>query len=620
MMQVMMYAFPVYMATDGTMDAGMRALMQWASFALTVPAVLYSARPFFRGAWLDIRRGMPGMDVPVALGIGAAFAGSVVSLLRGTGEVYFDSITMFIFLLLASRYFELGARRKAAHALEGLQRAMPASSQRMPGYPVDRSTEMVAAAALQPADVVLVAPGQAVPADGVIIEGETEVDLALLTGESRTRRMAQGDVLPGGAVNAAQPIVLRVTAAARDSTLALLVRLVERAGQGKPQLALWADRVAAWFVAALLLLTVGVFAAWHVIDPSRAWSTAIAVLVVSCPCALSLATPTALAAATDRLLRRGALAVQPHVLETLARATHVVFDKTGTLTLGRPVLRRAVSLGESGEEECLRIAAALEAANAHPIAQAIKAATGVCQSAATDVRYVVGEGVEGVVCAVRYRIGSAHFVTALAGTCAEPPVAAGVTSIWLGTEGRWLARFDLADGVRVEAQDIVERFHAAGKKIVLLSGDEPQAVHAVARQLGIDEALGGQLPQDKLDYVRGLQAAGSVVAMVGDGINDAAVLRGADVSFAMGGGAALAQLNADCVLLGDGLAPLADAADTAQRTLAVIRQNLAWATLYNVVAIPAAACGLLNPWLSGIGMAASSALVVANAMRLRRGM
>jgi P-type Cu2+ transporter len=619
MMQVMMYAVPVYMATDGTMDAGMRALMQWASFALTVPAVLYSAQPFFRGAWLDIRRGMPGMDVPVALGIGAAFAGSVVSLARGTGEVYFDSITMFIFLLLASRYFELGARRKAAQALAGLQRAMPASSQRMPGYPASRSTEITAAAALQPADVVLVAPGQPVPADGVIIEGETEVDLALLTGEGRTRRMGPGDALPGGAVNAAQPIVLRVSAAARDSTLALLVSLVERAGQGKPQLALWADRVAAWFVAALLALTAIVFAAWHVIDPSRAWATAIAVLVVSCPCALSLATPTALAAATDRLLRRGALAVQPHVLETLARATHVVFDKTGTLTLGRPLLRRAVALGQVDEDDCLRIAAALEAANAHPIAQALKAAAKAAPDAATAVRYMVGEGVDGVVGRTRYRIGSAPFVTALAGTCPQPVPAEGITTVWLGTDGRWLARFDLSDGVRAEAQDLVERLHGAGKKLVLLSGDEPQAVRVVARQLGIDEALGGQLPEDKLDYVRALQASGAVVAMVGDGINDAAVLRGADVSFAMGGGAALAQLNADCVLLGDGLAPLADAADTAQRTLAVIRQNLAWATMYNVVAIPAAACGLLNPWLSGIGMAASSALVVANALRLRRG-
>lgn len=619
MMQVMMYAVPVYMATDGTMDASMEALMHWASFALTVPAVFYSAQPFFRGAWLDLKRGMPGMDVPVALGIGAAFVGSLWALVTRSGEVYFDSITMFIFLLLGSRYFELGARRKAARALEGLQRALPASALRMPGFPAERTTELVAAGALQPGDLILVQPGQAVAADGVIVEGATEVDLALLTGESRTQRKAAGDELPGGAVNAAQAIVLRVTTAARDSTLALLVRLVERAGQGKPQLALWADKVAAWFVAALLVLTVIVFAAWHVIDPSRAWAAAIAVLVVSCPCALSLATPTALAAATDRLLRRGALAVQPHVLETLARATHVVFDKTGTLTLGRPELRRTVALSAAGEGECLQLAGALEAANAHPIALAIRAAAGPVLAAAQELEYVVGEGVEGTIAGVRYRLGSAAFVAGLAGSQEPAGGDTGATRVWLATQGRWLARFELADGLRPEAREIVRRFHQAGKTVVLLSGDQQEAASAVAAELGIDEALGGQLPQQKLDYVRALQQNGAVVAMVGDGVNDAAVLRGADVSFAMGNGAALAQLNADCVLLGDGLAPLADAADTARRTLAVIRQNLAWATVYNLAAIPAAAFGLLNPWLSGIGMAASSALVVGNALRLRRG-
>jgi Cu2+-exporting ATPase len=618
MMQVMMYAVPVYMATDGTMDANMTALMQWASFLLTVPAVLYSAQPFFRGAWLDIRRGMPGMDVPVALGIGAAFAGSVAALLHRSGEVYFDSITMFIFLLLSSRYFELGARRKAARALEALQRAMPASALRMAGFPRDRSTQLVAAGSLQPGDTILVQPGQAVAADGVIVEGDTEVDLSLLTGESRAQRKGAGDQLPGGAVNAAQAVVLRVTAAARDSTLALLVRLVERAGQGKPQLALWADKVAAWFVAALLVLTVIVFFAWHATDPARAWQAAIAVLVVSCPCALSLATPTALAAATDRLLQRGALAVQPHVLETLARATHVVFDKTGTLTLGHPTVRRTAALGELDEAACLQLASALESANAHPIGLALRAAAGPTPVHAHDLRYVVGEGVEGSIYGVRYRLGSAAFVAGISQEGQPDAGDAGATNVWLGTPGGFLARFELADGVRPEAQDVVRRFHAAGKKVVLLSGDQQQAADAVARQLGIDEALGGQLPQQKLDYVRALQAGGAVVAMVGDGVNDAAVLRGADVSFAMGGGAALAQLNADCVLLGDGLGPLLDATETARRTLAVIRQNLAWATVYNLAAIPAAACGLLNPWLSGIGMAASSALVVGNALRLRR--
>jgi Cu2+-exporting ATPase len=618
MMQVMMYAVPVYMATDGTMDAGMRALMGWASLLLTLPVVLYSAQPFFLGAWRDLRRGVPGMDVPVALGIGAAFAGSTAALVHGQGEVYFDSVTMFVFLLLASRYLELTARRRAAGALESLQAGLPASALRMRGYPATRRAELVAAATLQPGDVVLVAPGQAVPADGVIIEGETEADLALLTGESRTRSRGPGDSLPGGAVNVAQAIVLRVGAAAGDSTLAMLVRLAEGAGQGKPALALWADRVAAWSVATLLVLTVLVFLAWQAIDPARAWTAAIAVLVVTCPCALSLATPTALAAANDRLLRRGVLALGPYVLETLERATHIVFDKTGTLTLGRPRVCATRVFGQTDARTALTTAAALEEGSAHPLAHAIRAAAPAAQPGqALDVHYSVGRGIEGEVGGQRYRLGSAAFVALLAG-CAPPPTdPSRGSAVWLGQAGGWLARFDIADALRPQAQDLVRRFEAAGKTVVLLSGDDANAVAAVAARLGIRHAAGARLPEQKLDDVRRLQEAGAVVAMVGDGINDAAVLRGADVSFAMGSGAALAQLHADAVLLGDSLAPLLDAADTARRTLRIIRQNLAWASAYNLVAIPAAATGLLNPWVSSIGMAASSAIVVLNALRLR---
>ncbi|MEW6023821.1 MAG: heavy metal translocating P-type ATPase [Pseudomonadota bacterium] len=618
MMQVMMYAVPVYLADDGTMDADMAALMGWASFVLTLPAVLYSALPFFGGAWRDLRRGLPGMDVPVALGIAAAFIGSTVALVHGAGEVWFDSITMFIFLLLGSRYLELTARRRAARALETLQEGMPASAARMPGYPAARGTELVAASALQPGDVVLVAAGQAAPADGVIIEGETEADLSLLTGESKTRRLAPGDPLPGGAVNVAQAVVLRVEAAARDSTLALLVRLVDKAGQGKPALALWADRVAAWSVAALLVLTVVVFAAWQMIDPARAWPAAIAVLVVTCPCALSLATPTALAAATDRLLRRGVLAVQPHALETLERATHVVFDKTGTLTLGRPVVRDTRSFNGTAPETALALAVALEAGSAHPLAQAIRNAASAPIVDADSIEYTVGQGVEGSIAGERYRLGSAAFVGALVER--RTPVAPDSegSAVWLGRQGAWLARFDIADALRPEALDVVRRFEAAGKTVVLLSGDESRAAQQVATRLGIRLAAGEQLPQQKLDFVRELQAQGATVAMVGDGINDAAVLRGADVSFAMGGGAALAQLHADCVLLGDSLLPLCEAAGTARRTSRIIRQNLAWASVYNLCAIPLAATGLLSPWLSGAGMAASSAVVVLNALRLTK--
>lgn len=625
MMQVMMYAVPVYMADEGTMDAAMTALMHWASLFLTLPAVLYSAQPFFAGAWRDLRRGMPGMDVPVALGIGAAFVGSLHALVTGSGDVYFDSVTMFVFLLLGSRYLELGARRKAAGALERLQQGLPPSALRLRGDPAlrrgDEDLEQVMAASLRVDDLVLVRAGQAAPADGTIVDGDTEVDLALLTGESRTQHRGVGDPVPGGAVNVAGTIVLRVTSTAHDSTLAMLVRLVERAGQGKPALALWADRVAAWFVFGLLCLTALAYVAWLQVDPGRAWQVAIAVLVVSCPCALSLATPTALAAATDRLLRRGVLAVQPHTLETFDRATHVVFDKTGTLTHGRPVLRQTLSVGSLAGFDCLRIAAALEADNPHPLALAIReavVASPLEAGRAAQVQFTVGQGVGGWVEGRYYRLGSAAWVAGVAGGVARAAVPAGTTSVWLGNSEGWLARFDLADGLREEAADVVHRIRASGKTVVLLSGDEQHAAQAVAARLGISTAIGGKLPQEKLAYVRRLQQDGAVVAMIGDGINDAAVLRGADVSFAMGRGAELAQLHADGVLMGDSLAPLADTLDTARRTLAVIRQNLAWATVYNVAAIPAAATGLLNPWLAGIGMAASSAVVVLNALRLRK--
>jgi Cu2+-exporting ATPase len=618
MMQVMMYAVPVYLADDGTMDADMSALMGWASFALTLPAVFYSALPFFAGAWRDIRRGVPGMDVPVALGIAAAFAGSCAALASGKGEVYFDSITMFVFLLLGSRYLELNARRRATQALDALRRGVPASALRLRGDPAARDAELVPASQLAVGDLVLVKPGQAVPADGVVLEGEPELDFSLLTGESRPRRMGPGDVLPGGAVNSGQAVVLRVTSAARDSTLAMLVRLVERAGLGKPAMALWADRVAAWFVAGLLLLTVAVYLVWHTVDTTRAWHAAIAVLVVSCPCALSLATPTALAAATDRLLRRGVLAVAPHTLETFERATHIVFDKTGTLTLGRPVLRQVLPVGSLDSDLCLRIASALQAENSHPVGMAIRAAMDPGGLVARKLRAEIGRGFEGTVDGVTYRIGTAEFVQGLAGGMVRSAAPPGTSSAWLAREGHWLARFDLADGLREEAHEVVRRFQEGGKTVILLSGDDQGATTAVARELGIASAFGGRLPAEKLAFVRELQQEGAVVAMVGDGSNDAAVLRGADVSFAMGRGTELAQVHADGVLLGDSLAPLADAADTARRTLAIIRQNLIWASIYNLAAIPAAATGVLNPWLSGIGMAASSALVVLNALRLRK--
>ncbi|WP_317204154.1 heavy metal translocating P-type ATPase [Janthinobacterium sp.] len=622
MMQVMMYAVPAYLAEDGTLDDSMAGLMRWASLLLTLPAICYSAQPFFKGAWASLRARALGMDVPVALGIGAAFGGSVVATWTGRGDVYFDSATMFIFLLLCSRYLELLARRKAATALERLQHALPASASRLDGYPASRAASVVPAAALGAGDIILVKPGEAIAADALIIEGSTAVDLSLLTGESAAQRRREGEEVPGGAINASAAVLLRVLRPARESTLSDLLKLIERAGHGKPRIAQWADRAASRFVACLLLFALASFAFWCWHDAARAWPIAIAVLVVSCPCALSLATPSALAAATDRLLGRGVLIVQPHVLETLHRASHVVFDKTGTLTQGKPVLHEVVPLGSMPRGWCLQVAAALEAGSAHPLARAIAEAAGADPEApawhAEGVAELPGQGLEGKLDGRRYRLGSAAFVAELAGARAPPADAAGMTPVYLGGEGQWLARLLLSDALRGDARAVVDYFRAAGKQVVLLSGDQAALTAGVAADLGIGVARGECLPDAKLAFVQQLQAGGAVVAMVGDGINDAAVLRAADVSFAMGSGAALAQAHADAVLLSGRLSSVAESARTASKTMGVIRQNLAWATLYNVLAIPAAALGYLNPWLSGLGMALSSAVVIANALRLRR--
>lgn len=621
MMQVMMYAVPAYLSHDGTLEADMAALMRWASLLLTIPAVCYSALPFFRGAYASIRQRSLGMDVPVALGILAAFSGSVIAVVRGHGEVYFDSVTMFIFLLLCSRYLELIARRKAAGALEKLQHALPAAAARMAGYPAQRECSMIAATQLAEGDFILVKPGEAVAADGEIIEGATAIDISLLTGESAALKKGVGDTLPGGAINIAQAIVVRVSKAASDSTLSQLIKLIERAGNAKPHIAMWADRVAAWFVAGLLLFAVAVFMFWQWHDAARAWPIAIAVLVVSCPCALSLATPTALAAATDRLVRQGVLIVQPHVLEILHRTTHIVFDKTGTLTVGKPTLQAIQTFNDNDSAGCLQIAAALEASSAHPLALALIAAADTSSLLlADDVCSHAGQGLEGSVDGIPYRLGNALFVAGLSGQPINDhtQTSASMTAVYLGRKDLWLVRFDLADAVREDARATVAYFQQMGKTVILLSGDQAEVTQHVAAELGISDAHGDCLPEQKLAFVQDLQQQGAIVAMVGDGINDAAVLRGADVSFAMGSGAALAQTHADTVLLSPRLSAIAETAEVASKAMQVIRQNLAWASFYNVVAIPAAAVGWINPWMSGIGMSVSSAVVVLNALRLRR--
>jgi Cu2+-exporting ATPase len=563
------------------------------------------------------------MDVPVSLGILAAFGASAVATWRGTGEVYFDTVSMFIFLLLCSRYMEVRARKLATENLERLQQALPASALHIAGYPDKHGSVIVAASQLKKLDVILVRPGDIFAADGVIVEGSTSIDASLLTGESRPLSKCQGDSIPGGAVNTGQAVYLSVSRPSGESSLASLIKLAESAGREKPALAQWADKVAENFIAALLLFALCVLIAWHYIAPDKAWPAAIAVLVVSCPCALSLATPVSLAMANAGLLKRGVLVLQPHVMEALSKSTHVVFDKTGTLTKGKPGLMHVECYGAETTSECLRIAAVLEAASTHPLAQTIIDAAAIFGAndntglTVADRHEEPGQGLQAAIAGTPYRLGSQNFVSRWVPGTAEASDRE-LTSIYLARRGTLLARFDVGDTLRDDAVAVVEALQKQGKQVIILSGDRQATVDIVANRLGIEQAYGDRLPAQKLQLVQELQRQGAVVAMLGDGINDAAVLRAADVSLAMGNGTVLAQASADAVLLSGRLPSFLDALAQSARTVAVVRQNLVWASLYNLAAIPAAALGYLSPWISGAGMALSSALVVANALRLQR--
>jgi Cu2+-exporting ATPase len=619
MMQVMMFAVPAYVSADGV-DAAYQALMNWASLVLTLPVVLYSASPFFAGAIRDIRARRPGMDVPIALGIAGAFAASASATITGRGAVYFDSVTMFVALVLAARLVELRVREKAGDALEAVAREMPQTAQRLYDDAGGQSVETIPAQALAPGDLVRVDAGAAVPADGMIVDGSSSVEEAVLTGESWPRAKRRGDPVWAGSVNRESPLIVRVTAAGEATTLCALARLVEQAANERPRIARLSDRVAAVFVAGLLVIAAISAAWWWTFDPGRALAIALAVLVVSCPCALSLATPAALAAAAGALGRRQVLCVRPDALEALSRVTHVVLDKTGTLTSGDVRVLGIAPLAGVDAARCGALAAALEQGSAHPIARALHT-HGHGTAVARDVIAVPGCGVEGVVDGRRYRFGRPAWVAEICTERGPPelPSAPGESVALLASETRWLASIRLGDTMRPTARGLVAALRDMGLAVSIVSGDRAETVAHVARDVGVDEWHAGARPQDKQARIAALQARGAVVAMIGDGLNDAPGLARADVSMALGSAAALTQWTADAVVLGDDLGRVAFALAAARRTFRVIRQNLGWALVYNAVAIPLAVSGHLSPLAAAVGMSASSLVVVGNAWRLSRG-
>lgn len=607
MMQAGMVAVGIYTgATDEWLD-----FLRWLSFLIATPVVLFSARPFFQAAWRSLKSGQLIMDVPVSLAIGLGYGASAWATVTGGGEVYFESIAMFTFLLLLGRYFEMRARHRNRLAYGNLAQLMPVTARQLSEA---GEAELVPLKSLRIGDRVLVKSGDTFPCDGEVEKGESAAVEALLTGESRPVAKAPGDAVIAGTLNSESALEVRVTAIGSQTQLSAIERLVARAESEKPIQVAMADQVARYFVGAVLLVSAAVFAFWWWQAPERAFWIALSVLIVTCPCALALAMPTALTAATANLRRQGFLIARAHVLETLTHIDRVLFDKTGTLTWGEFSVASVWSVNLE-RQRALAMAAALEAQATHPLAKAFLPWQGLVQ--AEQVQQVTARGVQGIIEGQSYRLGSADFAAALYG--AEQPLQApDREQLWLllSNEEGPLAWIALTDQPRPGAEELVEYLHRKRLEPELLSGDQSGSVADLARSLGIERYMAGAHPDAKLDRLQTAQRSGEQVLMLGDGINDVPVLSAADVSVAMASASDLAQTRADAVLLNDNIAVLANAFELARRTRRVIRQNLGFALGYNLLALPLAAAGLVPPWAAALGMSASSLLVVFNALRL----
>ena len=618
MMQVMMLTTPVYLAGASVIPRDIEALMRWAAWVLTLPVLLFCAGPFFSAAWRALRRRRIGMDVPVALGIAITFiAGTGSSFDPGGvfgGEPYLDSLTMFVTFLLAGRWLETLMRARCTEALDALLQRLPDSVERLAD---DGSAHIVPAARLRVGDRVRVAAGQAFPADGHILAGRTQVDEAMLSGESRPVERGPVDAVLGGSLNLGAPVTVAITRIGGSTRFQQIVDLVERALGERPGMVAAADRLAGPFLWGVLALALGAAAVWSVIDPARAVWVAVSVLIVTCPCALSLAAPAAWLSAAGALARRGVLVQRLGAFEALARADVACFDKTGTLTEDKLVLAATELDADADRDDLLKRAASLAALSHHPLSRALVQALPASARVWSLVREVPGQGVEATDASGRlWRLGAPAWVGVHAPlAAAQRPVVALAVQPPTAPQS---VRFEFDEAVRADAPPALTALRAQGLVVRLLSGDGAGAVRALAQRLHIDEARAAASPEDKLAAVAEWQAAGQVVVMVGDGINDGPVLARADASFALAHGSALAQQRSDFIVLASRLAEVPAAVTLARRTVRVVRQNLVWAALYNAVCVPLALAGLLPPWLAGAGMASSSLLVVLNALRLSR--
>ena len=627
-MQVMILAVAMYTGEWWGMDESFMHAFRWISLVITIPILIFSSRPFFSAALRDLKNFHAGMDVPVSLGIGIAFIASVTNTVRDSGAVYFDSVAMFTFFLLTARYFEMSARKRTAESTEALLNLQPAIATKLVNDENNYQNQIsIAVVELKVGDNILVRPGENIPADGIIIEGTSGVNESLVTGESLPLTKTFNDAVIGGSTNIESPLIIKVKKVGSDTVLASIQKLIDDAQNNKPAIAKVADRVASKFVAAILLVATGVAIYWYQIDPEQWVKITIATLVVSCPCALSLATPTAITAASGQLAKLGLLPTSAHALETLARTTDFVFDKTGTLTEGHITLVKTIALddvpGNKDVSDYIQIAAALESGSEHPIAKSIIHCADKVNLTASEIANIPGKGISGNINSEKWFLGNSNYIkencrTPLSKQSITSDDEEGLTVIALATSKEIHALFAFDDEIRDSASMLVNQLKKEHKTITLMTGDHEAPATRIANAVGITNVFWDMSPDNKLEKVRDMQQRGAVVAMSGDGVNDAPVLAGADISVAMGSGTQLAAASADMILLSSHLEHLYSGYLIAIKTLNIIRQNLGWAIVYNLAAIPAAATGYVEPWLAALGMSASSLVVVLNALRLTR--
>lgn len=619
MMQVMMYAWPTYVNADITPE--FETLLGWTSWVLTVPVMVYSAGPIFQAAWRSVqsfkKTRMLSMDVPIALAPALAFSAGTINLIAGSGQSYFDSITMFVAFILAARYVELLARQDAQGGAEALAKQLPATCERILNYPQTQEVEVVPVVNCAPGEMLRVPPGEVVPADGFLIENASALDESLLTGESKPVEKKIGDRVYAGTHNILNPLIMRIDAVGQSTRIAGIASLLDQALLVKPVMVSLAEKWAAYFVAFLLLSAFVSSAVWLYFDPGQAWTVLVSVLVASCPCALSLAVPTAMAAAQGAVTKLGLLIVRGHVLEGLVKATDLVLDKTGTLTMGQPELKKVIHLRQGyRREDALALATALEAGQRHPLALSLlRAAEHENLSPAQlqdPVMNQLGKGLS----SGAYRLGSAAWL----GVQHQSPSRENgqYGQVLLADDQGLIASFVFLDTPRVGLKNLLDAAKSKNVTVHLVSGDDPATVAWWADHVGIKHFRGACTPEEKYEYIERLQNEKRFVWAIGDGVNDAPLLARADVSIAVGAGAPLAAAGADAILTASSLEPLAKTLGLAQKMQAIIKENLLWALVYNVLAIPAAMLGLVNPWVAGISMSLSSLAVTLNAWRLRK--